>query len=68
MSCPPGRFVEEFCQVREKKMDKVERKRKTDRNLYDVEAVEVVMRRTRLKIHFMGFSHEYDEWRDYVIK
>ena len=19
----------------------------------------------RLKIHFVGFSHEYDEWRDY---
>ena len=36
MSCPPRRFVEEFCQPREKKMEKVEQKRKTDRDLYDV--------------------------------
>ena len=36
MSCPPRRFVEEFCQLREQKMEKVERKHKTDRDLYDV--------------------------------
>ena len=40
MSCPPRPFVEEFCQLREKKMEKVERKRKTDRDLYDVEVIE----------------------------
>ena len=40
MSCLPRRFVEDFCQFREKKMEKVERKRKTDRDLYVVEVVE----------------------------
>ena len=52
------RFVEEFCQLREKKMEKVERKRKTDRDLYDVEVIEVDTTRKQLKIHFVGFSHE----------
>ena len=65
MSCIPRRFVEEFCQLCEKKMEKVERKRKTDRDLYVVEVVEVDTTRKQLKIHFVGFSHEYDEWRDY---
>ena len=46
-------------------MEKVERKRKTDRDMYDVEVVEVDTTRKRLKIYFVGFSHEYDEWRDY---
>ena len=41
MSCPPRRFVEEFCQFRENKMEKVERKRKTGRDLCVVEVVEV---------------------------
>ena len=65
MSCPTRRFVEEFCQLRIKEMVKVERKRKTDRDMYDVEVVEVDTTRKRLKIHFVGFRHEYDEWRDY---
>ena len=39
--CPPRLFVEEFCELHEKEMEKVERKRKTDRDLYDVEVVEV---------------------------
>ena len=45
-------------------MEKVERKRKKDRNLYDVEVIEVDTTRKQLKIHFVRFSHEYDEWRD----
>ena len=46
-------------------MEKVEPKRKTDRDLYDVEVIEVDTTRKQLKIHFVGFSHGYDEWRDY---
>ena len=46
-------------------MEKVERKRKTDRDLYVVEVVKVDTTRKQLKIHFVEFSHEYDEWRDY---
>ena len=57
--------MEEFCQLCEKKMEKVERKRKTDRDLYVVEVVKVDTTRKQLKIHFVEFSHEYDEWRDY---
>ena len=64
MSCLPRRFVEEFCQLCEQKMEKVEQKRKTDRDLYVVEVVEVDTTRKQLKIRFVGFSHEYDECRD----
>ena len=66
MSCPSRRFGEEFCQLREKKMEKVEWKRKTDKDLYDVEVVEVDTTRKQLKIPFVEFSHEYDEWCDYI--
>ena len=53
MSCSPQRFVEEFCQLREKKMEKVERKRKTDRDLYDVEVIEVDTTPKQRKMHFV---------------
>ena len=54
MSCPQRRFVEEFCQLCEKKkMEKVERKRKTDRDLYDVEVIEVDTTPKQLKMHFV---------------
>ena len=61
----PRRFVEEFSQLREQKMEKAERKRKKDRDLYVVEVVKVDTTRKQPKIHFVGSSHEYDEWRDY---
>ena len=41
------------------------KKRKTDRDLHVVEVVEVDTTRKQQKIHFVGFNHEYDEWRDY---
>ena len=50
----PRRFVEEFSQLREQKMEKAERKRKKDRDLYVVEVVEVDTTRKQLKIHFVG--------------
>ena len=65
MTCLPRCFVEEFCQLCENKMEKVERKLKTDRDLYVVEVVEVDTTRKQLKIHFVGFNDEYDEWREY---
>ena len=49
-------------------MEKVERKRKTDRDLYDAHVVEVDTMRRQLKIHFVGLSHEYDEWRDNYLR
>ena len=36
-----------------------------DRDLYDVEVAEVDTTRKQLKIYFVGFSHEYDQKRDY---
>ena len=30
-----------------------------------VEVIEVDTTRKQLKIHFVGFNHGYDEWRDY---
>ena len=68
MPCPPRLFVNEFCELHEKKMEKVERKRETDRDLYDVEVVELETTRKRLKIHFVGLSHEYDELRDNYLR
>ena len=68
MSCPPRLFVEEFCELHEKKKEKVERKRKTDRDLCDVEVVEVDTPRKQLKIHFVGLSYEYDEWRENYLR
>ena len=56
MSCPLRLFVEEFCELHEKKMEKVERKRKTDRDLYDVEVVEVDTTRKQLKNSFRGIE------------
>ena len=46
-------------------MQKVEQKRKTDRDLYDVGVIEVDTTQKQLKIHFVAFSHKYDEQRDY---
>ena len=43
----------------------MERKRKTDRDLYDVGVIEVDTTQKQLKIHFVAFSHKYDEWRDH---
>ena len=57
--------MEEFCQLREKKIGKVGRKSKTDRDLYDVEVIEEGTTRKQVKIHFVRFSHEYNGWRDY---
>ena len=64
-SCPPRRFVEEFCQLREKKKDGESGTKTQNRqgfvwylrywSGYDAKTA---------KIHFVGFSHEYDERRD----
>ena len=42
-----------------KRWRKWNEKRKTDRDLYDVEVSEVDTTRKLLKIQFVGFSHEY---------
>ena len=49
MSCLLLRSAEDFCQLCKKKMERVERKRKTDKDLYVVEVVEVDTTRKQLK-------------------
>ena len=36
-----------------------------DNKLYEVEIVEVDKEKKKVKIHFKGYGHETDEWRDY---
>ena len=65
MSCPPRRFVEEFCQLREKK-----RWRKWNENAKQTGICMMLrllkwIRLENSENSFRGFSHEYDEWRDY---
>ena len=61
MSWLCGRILTQFSKLHEKKMEKVERKRKTDRDLYDVEVFEVDTTRKQLKIHFVGLrASSYD--------
>ena len=38
---------------------------KNDKNLYEVEIIDVNKERKQMKIHLAGFSEEFDEWRDY---
>ena len=42
-----------------------QKKSKTDKNLYDIEIVQVDKERKRFKIHFVGFGNQFDEWRDF---
>ena len=41
------------------------KKSKTDKDLYDIEIVQVDKERKRFKIHFVGFGNQFDEWRDF---
>ena len=45
-----------YCQIREEKVERSQRKPIMEKNLYGVEVVEVDTSRKRLKIHFVGFS------------
>ena len=53
------RFVEEFS--RSIKLRKTEA-REGDKKLYDVEVTEVDKVNKRIKIHFVGYSTQFDEW------
>jgi hypothetical protein len=41
---------------------------KRDRKLYDIEVVEVDREVKRVKIHYVGYSKQYDKWRPYGIE
>ena len=57
-----------YCQIREEKVERSQRKPRMDKNLYVVDVVEVDTSRKRLKIHFVAFSEKYDDWLDYDTK
>lgn len=44
-----------------------EKKPKKDNNLYDIEVIEVDKEKICMKIHFVGYGNEFDEWRDFDI-
>ena len=56
----PNRFAEEIS--RSMAVKKTEA-RKRDKKLYDVEVEEVDKVNKRIKIHFVGYSTQFDEWR-----
>ena len=60
--CLPKRYAEEQNDL---KRCNAKKKSKTDKNLYDIEIVQVDKERKRFKIHFVGFGNQFDEWRDF---
>ena len=40
---------------------------KNDNNLYHIEVIGVDKERKCMKIHFVGYGSEFDEWRDFHI-
>lgn len=65
MSHAPKRFVDDFYEIGAANVSKVEKRLKIDKNLHEVEIVDVNKERKQMKIHFVGLSEEFDEWRDY---
>ncbi|KXJ17937.1 Coagulation factor VIII [Exaiptasia diaphana] len=58
----PARYIEEFsskCPLKKRQTSK------KDNNLYDIEVTEVDKAKKRIKIHYIGYSTEYDEWRSF---
>ena len=42
-----------------------ENRGKIDKNFYEVNIIDVNKERKQIKIHFVGFSEEFDKWRNY---
>ena len=63
-SRPPKRFIDE---VEQPKPCAVKKKPKKDNNLYDIEVIGVDKEKKCMKIHFVGYGSEFDEWRDFDI-
>ena len=63
-SRPPKRFIDE---VEQPKPCAIKKKPKKDNNLYDIEVIGVDKEKKCMKIHFVGYGSEFDEWRDFDI-
>ena len=61
----PKRFVDEFYNSGLANVGRVEKRPKINKNLYEVEIVNVNKERQQMKIQFVGFTEEFDGWRDY---
>ena len=60
--CPPKRYAKEQNDL---KRCNSKTRPKTDKNLYDIEIVQVDKERKRFKIHFVGFGNQFNEWHDF---
>ena len=65
MSRAPKRFVDDFDEMGPANVGRVGKRRKIDKNLYEVNIVDVNNEWKQIKIHFVGFSEEFDEWCNY---
>ena len=61
----PKRFVNDFYKMGLANVGRVGKRRKIDKNLYEVSIVNVNRERKQIKNPFVGFSEEFDEWRNY---
>ena len=58
----PKRLIDEY---QSSSQGRKKAKCSKDNKLYEVEIVEVDKEKKKVKIHFKGYGHETDEWRDY---
>ena len=64
MSRPPKQFLDDFCEIGAVNVTKVAKRPKIDKNLCEVEIVVANKKRKQIKIHFVNYSEQFDEWRD----
>ena len=64
MSSAPKRVVGDFYEMGPANVGRVGKRPKIDKNLYEVNIVDMNKERKQIKIHFVGFSEEFDEWRN----
>ena len=57
--------MDDYAEVGAANVDRVQKKTKTDKNLYEVEVVDVDKERKRLKIYYVGYNEQFNKWRDY---
>ena len=64
MSRPPKQFLDDLYEIGVVNVTKVAKRPNIDKNLYEVEIVVVNKKRKQIKIHFVNYSDQFDEWRD----
>ena len=64
MSRPPKQFLDDLYEIGVVNVTKVAKRPNIDKNLYEVEIVVMNKKRKQIKIHFVNYSDQFDEWRD----